>query len=98
MRGSFKKNSWLLLAVIYDAGQGKAYRLPTLEETTILEQLPKEELESYRPTESMQRNSAGGDTFTCGVRQWGQMFSLRQLLALKTLVSKFHQIQKEYSL
>ena len=34
----------------------------------------------------MQRNSAGGDTFSWGISKWGQMFSDRQLLAMQTLV------------
>ncbi|MBC7749949.1 MAG: DUF1156 domain-containing protein, partial [Methylotenera sp.] len=71
-----------LLAVIIDGKKGKDYRLPTEDELLILTKLPAIE----RPREKMQRNSAGGDTFSWGVTEWGQLFSDRQLIALTTLV------------
>lgn len=71
-----------LLAVIIDGKKGKDYRLPTEDELLILTKLPAIE----RPREKMQRNSAGGDTFSWGVKEWGQLFSDRQLIALTTLV------------
>lgn len=74
-----------VLAVIWDQpGSGKSYRIPRNEDITPIESLPN--VESIRPIEEMQRNSAGGDTFSWGFTKWGQMFSNRQLLAMQTLV------------
>lgn len=57
-------NTWgqRLLAVIQDGKSGKEYRLPTEQEVAILSEV----YETERPTEKMQRNSAGGDTFSWG--------------------------------
>jgi adenine-specific DNA methylase len=80
-----------MLAVITDGQGGKEYRIPTMQEIEIANQiLPRE-----RPNEKMQRNSAGGDTFSWGVTEWGQMFSPRQLLALQTLVAKLQDLRTE---
>ncbi|MBS0647000.1 MAG: DUF1156 domain-containing protein [Verrucomicrobia bacterium] len=85
-------NTWgqRLLAVIQDGKSGKEYRLPTEQEVAILSEV----YETERPTEKMQRNSAGGDTFSWGVNEWGQMFTQRQLLCLNTLVKSLQKIKK----
>lgn len=83
-----------ILAVIYIGKQGKEYRLPKKEEIEIINKIP-EDIEKYRPTEMMQRNSAGGDTFSWGINKWGQMFSPRQLLAMQTLVEKLEELKPE---
>jgi adenine-specific DNA methylase len=80
-----------LLAVIQDGQNGKEYRLPTADEIDAVQNIPQVE----RPTEKMQRNSAGGDTFSWGITEWGQMFSPRQLLAMQTLISKLNQLKTE---
>lgn len=85
-----------ILAVIYDGKNGKEYRLPRQYEIEVLKQIPKE-IENFRPIESMQRNSAGGDTFSWGVNKWGQLFSERQLLTLQAFVNKFQEIKNELS-
>lgn len=80
-----------LLAVIEEGKSTKNYRLPTKEEETIINSISAQEV----PTERMQRNSAGGDTFSWGVSSWGQMFSPRQLLALHTLVKHLQTLKDE---
>ena len=87
-------NTWQqrLLAIIQDGPQGKEYRLPTKEETEILTKIPTPE----RPSEKMQRNSAGGDTFSWGVTEWGQMYSARQLTAILSLVSNLKLLKTQY--
>lgn len=80
-----------IIAVITNGKEGKDYRLPYQYEKDVLDSIPQIE----PPTEKMQRNSAGGDTFSWGVTTWGQMFSHRQLLAMQTLVAKLHEIKKE---
>lgn len=80
-----------LLAVIVDGQNGKEYRLPLVDEFATAENIPGTD----RPSEKMQRNSAGGDTLSWGVTEWGQLFSPRQLLALQTLVNKLKEIKKE---
>ncbi len=83
-----------LIAVIVDKGNGKEYRIPSQVEYEATSNLPSE-IEDYRPTENMQRNSAGGDTFSWGVTKWGQMFTNRQLLAMQTFVEKLHELKQE---
>jgi len=80
-----------MLAVVIDGQDGKEYRLPTRSEIEILKKIPNID----PPTEKMQRNSAGGDTFTWGFTEWGQVFSNRQLLAMQTLVAKLKEITQE---
>jgi putative DNA methylase len=81
-----------LIAVIYENNSGKEYRLPSKDEIKSVSLLP---IDIEVPDEDMQRNSAGGDTFSWGVNKWGQMFSKRQLLALHTLVNKVNLINIE---
>lgn len=74
-----------LLAVIWDQPRsGKSYRIPRKKDINPIGLIP--DVEEFRPIEGMQRNSAGGDTFSWGISKWGQMFSDRQLLAMQTLV------------
>ncbi|HNM26340.1 MAG TPA: hypothetical protein PKL15_12955, partial [Saprospiraceae bacterium] len=80
-----------LLAVIEEGSNGKDYRLPHQEELVLLNTIPPQ----ARPNEKMQRNSAGGDTFSWGVNEWGQLFTPRQLLALHTLVEKLRELKTE---
>ena len=82
-----------ILAVIVEGQASKEYRLPSETEKAVLTDVPNVE----RPSEKMQRNSAGGDTFSWGVTEWGQMFPARQLLVMQTLVQKLNVIKKEIS-
>lgn len=89
IKGDLKEK---LLAVVQEGEQGKEYRLPTDEESNSLLALPTD---IDIPIEKMQRNSAGGDTFSWGITEWGQIFSKRQLFALQTLISKLNLIKSE---
>ncbi|MFZ4400749.1 MAG: DUF1156 domain-containing protein [Bacteroidales bacterium] len=81
--GEFKLR---LLAIISEGPTGKTYKIPTKEEIAFLTQeLPYTDI----PSESMQRNSAGGDLFGWGINKWGQIFSPRQLTSLNTLKESF---------
>ena len=86
------KTSERILAVIYEGKQGKEYRLPSKKEIEVLDNIPQD---VERPKEKMQRNSAGGDTFTWGITEWGQMFSNRQLIAMHTLIKITKQLSFE---
>lgn len=71
----------------------KFYRSPSEAELNAATGI-SDDIEDLRPTESMQRNSAGGDTFSWGVTKWGQLFGRRQLLAIQTLVNKLADLKK----
>ena len=86
-----------LLATIFDGLNGKEYRKPTQEEINIVSKIPIT-IENFRPIESMQRNSAGGDTFSWGINKWGQMFSNRQLLIMQTFVEQLDDIKNNLDL
>lgn len=79
-----------LLAVIEVDKNGKNYRLPTQQEISVIEKIPIVQ----RPIEKMQRNSAGGDTFSWGISEWGQMFTRRQLFTMSSLVNNITKIQE----
>jgi adenine-specific DNA methylase len=85
-----------ILAVIEEGEGGKNYRLPTKFEIEKTKEL-SEDVEIYRPTEKMQRNSAGGDTFSWGYSIWGQMFSRRQLLAMQTFVNQLANLKEAWA-
>lgn len=80
-----------LLAVIFEGDNGKEYRIPSKDEINSIFNIP-ENVEI--PSEDMQRNSAGGDTFSWGVNKWGQLFSKRQLHSLHCLVKHFNIIKE----
>jgi putative DNA methylase len=86
-----------LLAVIVDGDNGKEYRLPTAEEKNLFKKLDNNKVENIRPKESMQRNSAGGDTFSWGINKWGQIFNDRQLIALQTFVDQLKLLKSTLS-
>lgn len=87
-----QKTKEKILAVIWEGQNGKEYKLPTQQDIEIIQHIPTN---IERPDEKMQRNSAGGDTFSWGMSEWGQMFSNRQLLALQTLVQQLQILKKE---
>jgi putative DNA methylase len=82
-----------LLAVIYEAKQGKSFSLPTKTDTNIFKTIST----PIRPNETMQRNSAGGDTFSWNITKWGQLFSDRQVYCLNGLIESLHKLKNETS-
>ena len=80
-----------LVATIYESNRGK-YAEPTEEQFDVLNRKP-EKVE--RPTEKMQRNSNGGDTFPWGYKLWGQLFTDRQLFMLEVFVKHIKQVCKD---
>lgn len=80
-----------LLAVVTEGKNGKEYRLPNKKELDSMSLLP-DTIEV--PKERMQRNSAGGDTFSWGIDEWGQLYSKRQLLGLHTLIYSLTKIDE----
>lgn len=81
-----------LLAVIYDSKDGKEYRIPNQTELESINFIPEQ---FDVPKEKMQRNSAGGDTFSWGITEWGQMFTKRQAFTLQTFTKTLATI-KDY--
>lgn len=85
-----------IIAVIEDGEGGKEYRIPTPFESRIIDEVPAK-IELFRPNEQMQRNSAGGDTFSWGYTKWGQMFSQRQLLAIQTFIEQLNHLKEKWN-
>jgi len=79
-----------LLAVIDESHQGKVYRLPHATDMEVLQKIPAKVV---APSENMQRNSAGGDTFSWGITKWGQLFSNRQLYTLQKFIQNFNKLK-----
>lgn len=79
-----------LLCVIFDSENGKRYELPTHLDIVDHDKI---NYEQYRPTEKMQPNSAGGDTFSWGYNVWGQLFSNRQLCSMQNFVFEFNNLK-----
>ena len=81
-----------LIAVIEDSNETKKYRLPYQSEIDAISKVP-DNIEA--PTEMMQRNSGGGDTFGWGITSWGQLYTKRQLFAMHSFVKNLHVIVNE---
>ncbi|MCF2635063.1 DUF1156 domain-containing protein [Prevotellamassilia timonensis] len=82
-----------LIAVIEEKASGKTYRLPNEEELSLKVTLDQQEL---RPSEKMQKNSAGGDTLSWGVTSWGDLYSDRQILMLNSFVNQLSLLSKSF--
>lgn len=78
-----------LIAIITENNIGKNYFIPSEEEEYIInQQLPKTD----KPIGKMHRNSGGGDTFSWGFTNWGDLFSDRQIYVLNIFVQKFKSV------
>lgn len=82
-----------LIAVIDEINNKKIFRKPTLDEISLINKIPDQNI----PNESIQKNSAGGDTLNWGITKWGEMYSKRQLLLMHTLINEIHKAQKHSS-
>ena len=82
-----------LLALIYDTPKGKKFSLPSSNDSELIHKLTI----PFRPKENMQRNSAGGDTFSWNITEWGQLFSDRQIHCINSLIASLHNIKIELS-
>lgn len=78
-----------LLAVIGDGRNGKSY---SIVDDEYIKKINADIPTIDRPTEVMQRNSNGGDTFTWGVTKWGQLFSDKQIFLINAFISKLNDI------
>lgn len=84
-----------LLAVIEDSDKGKTYRVPTAQEVeaaTIDERLLNPLL---IPNETMLKIPDLVSGRGWGIEKWRELFALRQLLAMQTLVQKLNEIKQE---
>ena len=81
-----------LIAVISEAPNGKRYAIPTDKQRDVMR---KQLGEISRPTEPMQRNSNGGDTFPWGFTKWGDLFSDRQLYMLSAFIDEIKKNAEE---
>jgi len=81
-----------MLAVIVDGQNHKEYRTPEPEEIINFESI---KLEHNYPNEKMQRNSAGGDTFTWGIDSYDNLFNKRQLYILSVISDYINKSYKE---
>jgi len=88
-----KKTSERMIAVIYENENGKEYRLPTEKDFLSVRDISN----PYpRPFESMDNGNARDLKLPkWGFKLWADMFSHRQLVALQTLVSAFHEIKTQ---
>ena len=77
-----------LLAVISEGSNGKIYYIPSKKQYEIIN-YSIDDVE--RPSETMQRNSNGGDTFTWGFTKWGDLFSNRQLNTINALIKNVNR-------
>ena len=75
-----------LAAIITENKVGKNYYIPSKEEElTINQYLPNVE----RPIGKMHRNSGGGDTFSWGFQNWGDLFSDRQIYVINNFIEVY---------
>lgn len=82
-----------MLATIEEGQSSKEYRLPTTAQLNALTNLPTTEA----PNEKLPNVTrlTGGFIVAWGYKEWGQMFTPRQLLSIQTLVKKLNEIKQE---
>ncbi len=84
-----------LIAVIEDGEKDKNYRRPVEKEFSI--KIP-EETEMFRPKDKMQvGNNRNFNTPGWGVDDYGQMFSDRQLLAMKNFINQLSILKRQWN-
>ncbi len=81
-----------LIAVISESKSGKQYTIP---DSNVLDITSKKDFKVNRPSEKMERNSNGGDTFSWGYKKWGDLFSDRQLFMLESLGLQLTQLKSK---
>lgn len=93
IKSQCKKNNLTpkLLALIYDTEKGKTFSIPSSNDADLLLKL----INPLRPRENMQRNSAGGDTFSWNITEWGQLFSDRQIYCINSLIESLFKMKIE---
>lgn len=78
-----------LLAVIGEGTNGRSYSLADEDYSKIID-IHFDNID--RPTESMQRNSNGGDTFSWGITKWGQLFSDKQIFTINIFIQELNSL------
>ena len=86
--GTYKER---LLAVIDETNNGKIYRLPVDKEINAILEIPKASIEINEPI--AKENTKQFDLCGWGFLTFGNMFSPRQLLVLKSLLDQFFEIK-----
>lgn len=89
-----KETKERLLAVIQEGKHSKEYRLPTNEEIEIVKDVPKIARNIYSSRMQI-GNNRNFNTPGWGVDDYSQMYSDRQIFAIHTLISKFHELKKQ---
>ena len=70
-----------LIGIVADGASGRTYLAPTkFQEDTALNVIP-----AWRPTGEVPARLTGGTCVPYGLREWGDLFTARQLVALSTL-------------
>ena len=70
-----------LMAIVAEGDHGKVYLSPTSEHEAIAKKVQSQ----WRPTGDVPARLTGGTCVPYGMRQWGDLFTARQLVALTTL-------------
>ena len=69
-----------LMAIVAEGDRGKVYLSPTTEHEVIAKKIQSE----WRPSGDVPARLTGGTCVPYGLRQWGDLFTSRQLVALTT--------------
>jgi len=85
-----------LLAIIEESDHGKAYRLPTKKEISVIAQIPKATISI--PEVIAKENTKQFDLCPWGFLTFGDMFSTRQLLTLQTIIDKLGDLKVDLNI
>ncbi|SEA33575.1 Adenine-specific DNA methylase, contains a Zn-ribbon domain [Xylanibacter ruminicola] len=78
-----------LVSIIYEQERGKKYCVPTESQ---IQQIQQKLDPIIRPAGKMHKNSGGGDTFSWGYSQWGDLFTDRQIFVINKIIRIYHKI------
>lgn len=79
-----------LMAVVAEGPRGRIYLSPTDE----IESVAREAQPEYRPAGEVPARLSGGTCVPYGLRQWGDLFTPRQLVALTTLSDVVQEVRE----
>lgn len=78
--------SEMTIASVYESNSGKTYKIESSKSLDI-------DISGLLiPSEIMDRNSAGGDTFGWGITKWEEIYNPRQIMVINSLIANFNNL------
>lgn len=80
-----------LLAIVAEGPRGRVFLAPNEE----MENIARKAISNWKPSGQVPPRLTGGTCVPYGLKEWGDLFSTRQLLALTTLTELVQEVKKK---